>query len=118
MEWKPPCRANGEPVNPCYSRTWDQIVEGKFVLTGAWSGWKIQATGKLVGPGGLKFSPSHLVMLWQLRRGLFEALRSEALNGPTVFKQMHNLWDAVTDAANDDGTGLAVEATQARLPGL
>ena len=106
------------PVNPCYSRVYDQLVEGKYELTGPWSGWRIKGDGKLYGPNGAKFSPWHLLTLWSLRRELLEAMAADTLNGPTVLKQLHSLRDAVGNAANDDSAGSTLEPTQAFLPGL
>ncbi|MBQ3302034.1 MAG: hypothetical protein IJH04_07830 [Eggerthellaceae bacterium] len=99
------CRPDARsPVNSCYSRVYDQLVEGKFEFTGAWSGWKIRGDGKLTGPGGVKFSPVHLTVLWKLRRDLLDAMIADAFNGPTVLKQLDCLRNTVNDAANDDCT--------------
>lgn len=57
--WKPPCRANGQPSNPCYSRLYDQIAQGRFDLTGNWYGWKFRA-GSLISPIGRKYAPANL----------------------------------------------------------
>jgi hypothetical protein len=47
---------------------YDQLVEGIFELTGQWSGWRIRGDGKLIGPGGIKCSPTYLATLWKLHR--------------------------------------------------
>ncbi|MGH8122213.1 MAG: DUF3653 domain-containing protein [Rudaea sp.] len=115
---KPPCRANGAPSNPCYSRVHDQIAEHRFDLTGAWSGWKLRA-GKLVSPFGRKFAPAQLEILWTLRHGLIDALIADALHGPTIFDQLReHLHTVRLDATNDDASEFATECTQTRLPGL
>ena len=114
-----PCRPDASaPVNPCYSRVYDQLVEGKYELTGHWTGWKIRGDGKLCGPGGIKCSPAHLSAFWKLRRGLVEAMTADAFNGPTVLQQLHGLRDAVGDAANDDGARSTLEPTQAFFAGF
>lgn len=113
------CRPdNSAPINPCFSRVYDQLVEGKFELTGAWSGWKVQATGKLVGPGGQKFNPTQLSTLWKLRRGLVDAVITDTFNGPIVLKQLGSHWNTIVDAANDDGTELAGNGTQTNFVGF
>ena len=106
------------PVNSCYSRVYDQLVEGKFEFTGAWSGWKIRGDGKLTGPGGVKFSPVHLTVLWKLRRDLLDAMIADAFNGPAVLNHLANRWRPIDDAANDDGTDEALTNRQAFLPGF
>lgn len=113
------CRPDASaPVNPCYSRVYDQLVDGKFVLTGVWSGWKIRGDGKLVGPGGVKFSPVHLTMLWKLRGELIQAMIADALNGPTVLQNLANRWGPVLDAANDDAPDAARYYAQTFFPGF
>jgi len=114
-----PCRPDtSAPVNPCYSRVYDQLVEGKYEFTGYWTGWKIRGDGKLCGPGGVKFSAAHLAMLWKLRREVLEALIADALNGPTVLDHLANRWHAGNNAANDDGTSLTGRDCQAAFPGF
>ena len=114
-----PCRPDpSTPVNPCFSRVYDQLVEGKFELTGPWTGWKVRGDGKLTGPGGVKFSPAHLSMLWKLRRDVLDAVIADAFNGPTVLQQLDSLRYAVDDAANDDDAGTATDSAQAFLPGF
>ncbi|MBS0582138.1 MAG: hypothetical protein JSS42_03450 [Proteobacteria bacterium] len=114
-----PCRPDtSAPVNPCFSRVYDQLVEGKFELTGAWSGWRVRGDGKLVGPGGAKFNPAQLSMLWKLRRDLLDAIITDAFDGPTVLKQLDALRYAIGDAANDDGTELAIESPQTFFAGF
>jgi hypothetical protein len=106
------------PVNPCYSRVYDQLIDGKFELTGAWTGWKIRGDGKLTGPGGVKFSPVHLTVLWKLRRDLLDAMITDAFTGPTVLNQLANRWNPVTEAANDDGSDFAGNGHQTAFAGF
>ena len=107
------CRPDASaPINHCFNRVYDQLVDGKYELTGHGSGWKIKGDGKLYGPGGVKFALVHLRTLWKLRRDLFEAMISDTFNGPTVLQQLDCLRYTVNDAANDDGTGLAGNGTQ------
>ncbi|WP_137915627.1 hypothetical protein [Rudaea sp. 3F27F6] len=113
------CRPDARsPVNSCYSRVYDQLVEGKFEFTGAWSGWKIRGDGKLTGPGGVKFSPVHLTVLWKLRRDLLDAMIADAFNGPTVLKQLDCLRNTVNDAANDDCTDATSSDAQTSFVGF
>jgi len=100
------CRPDASaPVNPCYSRVYDQLVDGKYELSGTWSGWRIKGDGKLHGPGGVKFTPVHLSTLWKLRRDLLDAMIADAFNGPTILQQLNSLRHTVGEAANDDGSG-------------
>ena len=99
------------PVNPRFNRVYDQLVEGKYELTGPWTGWRIRADGKLVGPHGEKISPNYLSVFWKLRRELVDAMVTDAFNGPTVLKKLDSLRHAVGEAMNDDGAGLTAETT-------
>ena len=113
------CRPDpSAPRNPCYSRVYQQLVEGKFELTDAWSGWKLRGDGKLVGPGGAKFSPVHLNMLWKLRRDLLDAMIADAFDGPTVLKELSDRWHVGLHAANDDDANRPDPLSQAFLPGF
>ena len=113
------CRPNpAAPVNPCYSRVYEQLVEGKFELTGPWTGWRVKGDGKLHGPGGVKFNPTQLSMLWKLRRDLLDAMITDAFHGPTVLQQLDCLRYTTDCAANDDGTGLTIEPAQTFFAGF
>lgn len=113
------CRPDARSlVNSCYSRVYDQLVDGKFEFTGSWSGWKIRGDGKLTGPGGVKFSPVHLTVLWKLRRDLVDAVVADTLHGPTILKNVADRWSPVLSAANDDGADASRAITQAFLPGF
>jgi fructose 1,6-bisphosphatase len=46
----------------------DQQIEGNVELPAEWwNGWKIQR-GKLIGPGGMRFTPTFLATLWRAER--------------------------------------------------
>lgn len=60
----PPCCQDGRVANRCAETVYRQRVDGFFRLTGPWVGWRIQG-GALIGPGGLRFTPSTLRNAWR-----------------------------------------------------
>jgi len=60
----PPCLVSGDRPSPCARTVMEQRIEGRYDLTGDFAGWKIRA-GKLLGPGGAKFSPASLQAAWR-----------------------------------------------------
>lgn len=62
--YPPCCEPTGRVANSCAANVYRQLVDGHYILTGAWSGWKIIGN-KLVGPHGLRFTPQTLIHAWK-----------------------------------------------------
>lgn len=70
---KPPCTKPGTPMNWCARNLRNERIEGRMTLpTEWWNGWRI-CKGKLIGPGGMTFTPQLLGALHRL-----ENLRARA----------------------------------------
>jgi fructose 1,6-bisphosphatase len=65
---KPPCVEPRVPLNWCARMLKAQQVDGTIDLPAEWwNGWKIQR-GKLIGPGGMRFTPQFLSAMWRAER--------------------------------------------------
>lgn len=65
---KPPCVELGREMNYCARSLHRAHVEGHVDLpTQWWKGWRV-IKGKLIGPGGLNFTPDLLRALWREER--------------------------------------------------
>lgn len=61
---KPPCCPDGRVTNPCARTLYDARVYGRVDLPASdWTGWKIRGN-KLIGPGGMTFTPATLRAAW------------------------------------------------------
>lgn len=73
---KPPCVEIGRPLNWCARSLHEQQIQGRMSLPAEWwPGWKIQQ-GKLIGPGGMRFTPAMLSALWRLNGRALRNLES------------------------------------------
>jgi hypothetical protein len=65
---RPPCVEIRKPLNWCAAALKRQQIDGHLPLPQEWwKGWKIER-GRLIGPGGMNFTPNLLSAIWRASR--------------------------------------------------